>query len=63
MAIFWGELDFVFDPRFLAEWQRRFPAAEVHRYPDGGHYILEDLQGEVVPLIGEFLDRTKSSHG
>ena len=46
MAIFWGELDFVFDPHFLAEWRRRFPAAEVHSYPDGGHYILEDLKDE-----------------
>ena len=59
MAIFWGERDFVFDCSFLAEWQRRFPAAEVHRYPDAGHYILEDRADEVVPLIGEFLDRTE----
>jgi len=58
MAIFWGELDFVFDCSFLAEWQRRFPEAEVHRYSDAGHYILEDMKEEVVPLIGEFLDRT-----
>ncbi len=58
MAIFWGEKDFVFDRTFLAEWQRRFPRAEVHRYSDAGHYILEDMKEEVVPLIGEFLDRT-----
>jgi pimeloyl-ACP methyl ester carboxylesterase len=58
MAIFWGELDFVFDCSFLAEWQRRFPKAEVHRYPDAGHYILEDAAAEVVPLIRAFLDRT-----
>ncbi|ABQ26199.1 alpha/beta fold hydrolase [Geotalea uraniireducens] len=58
MAVFWGEQDFVFDCSFLAEWQRRFPEAEVHRYSDAGHYILEDMKEEVVPLIGEFLDRT-----
>jgi haloalkane dehalogenase len=58
MAIFWGELDFVFDKNFLAEWERRFPKAELHRYPDAGHYILEDAQEEVIPLITEFLDRT-----
>jgi cis-3-alkyl-4-acyloxetan-2-one decarboxylase len=58
MTIFWGELDFVFDPTFLAEWLRRFPKAEVHRYPDGGHYILEDMKEEVVPLIAEFMKRT-----
>jgi cis-3-alkyl-4-acyloxetan-2-one decarboxylase len=58
MAIFWGEQDFVFDRHFLAEWEERFPNAEVHRYPDCGHYILEDAGNEIVPLIGGFLDRT-----
>ena len=36
MLICWGEKDFVFDRHFLAEWQRRFPAAEVHRIADKG---------------------------
>jgi cis-3-alkyl-4-acyloxetan-2-one decarboxylase len=58
ISIFWGELDFVFDPTFLAEWVRRFPKAEVHRYPEGGHYILEDYKADVVPLIENFLDTT-----
>lgn len=58
MAIFWGELDFVFDCTFLAEWQRRFPEAEVHRYSDAGHYILEDMKETVTPLIVDFLART-----
>jgi haloalkane dehalogenase len=60
MAIFWGEQDFVFDCSFLAEWLRRFPGAEVHCYPDAGHYILEDEQAEIIPLIAEFLGRTKN---
>ncbi|SKA07111.1 haloalkane dehalogenase [Trichlorobacter thiogenes] len=58
MLICWGELDFVFDCHFLAEWKRRFPAAELHSYPKAGHYILEDRQDVVVPIISEFLDRT-----
>ncbi|MEI6207142.1 MAG: alpha/beta fold hydrolase [Desulfuromonadales bacterium] len=58
MLICWGEQDFVFDRHFLAEWQRRFPDAEIHRYADCGHYILEDAGEEIVPLISEFLDRT-----
>jgi haloalkane dehalogenase len=58
MLICWGERDFVFDRHFLAEWERRFPGAEVHRYPDAGHYILEDAAEEVVPLVSSFLDRT-----
>ena len=58
MLICWGEKDFVFDCHFLNEWQRRFPAAEVHRFADCGHYILEDARDEIVPLIAAFLDRT-----
>ncbi|MSN27093.1 MAG: alpha/beta fold hydrolase [Geobacter sp.] len=58
MLICWGEKDFVFDRHFLAEWQRRFPEAEVHSYPDCGHYILEDAKETVIPLISSFLERT-----
>jgi haloalkane dehalogenase len=58
ISIFWGELDFVFDPAFLAEWVRRFPLAQLHSYPDAGHYILEDMKEEVVPLIARFLNTT-----
>lgn len=58
MAIFWGERDFVFDRAFLGEWQRRFPNAEVYRFPDAGHYILEDMKEEVIPLISRFLARS-----
>jgi haloalkane dehalogenase len=58
MLIIWGELDFVFDRHFRDEWQRRFPKAEVHSFAEAGHYILEDLQETVVPMIAGFLDRT-----
>jgi haloalkane dehalogenase len=61
LLIIWGELDFVFDRHFLAEWRRRFPAAELHSFPDCGHYILEDAREEVVPLMSGFLDRTEQT--
>ena len=54
--ICWGEKDFVFTMDFLAEWQRRFPDASVHTYPNGGHYILEDEGEDVVARIEHFLD-------
>lgn len=57
MTICWGEKDFVFDRAFLAEWQRRFPQAEVHSFPDCGHYILEDAKDEVIPIIQAFLQK------
>ncbi len=57
LLILWGEQDFVFDRHFLKEWQARFPAAEVHSWEKGGHYILEDVKDEAIPLITAFLTR------
>jgi len=56
LMICWGMKDFVFDHHFLDEWQRRFPASEVHRFPDCGHYVLEDAAEEIVPLVRNFLE-------
>jgi len=55
MLICWGKHDFVFDQDYLAEWQRRFPQAEVHRFPDAGHYVLEDVPEKIIPLTQNFL--------
>jgi haloalkane dehalogenase len=55
MLVCWGLKDFVFDRHFLDEWRRRFPSAQVHEFPDCGHYILEDAREEVVPLIKDFI--------
>jgi olefin beta-lactone synthetase len=53
--ICWGMKDFVFDAHFLAEWRRRLPNAEVHEFPDAGHYVLEDAADRIVPLVRDFL--------
>ena len=58
MLICWGGKDFCFNDSFLAEWQRRFPDAEVHRYADAGHSVLEDARDAVVGQIEDFLART-----
>jgi haloalkane dehalogenase len=55
MLICWGENDFVFDGHFLDEWVRRFPAAAMHRFPDAGHYVLEDAADEIIPAVRHFL--------
>lgn len=60
MLIIWGEQDFVFDRHFLEEWQKRFPTAEVHSWKKGGHYILEDVRDEAIPLISAFLKPLRS---
>ena len=51
----WGLRDFVFDRHFLDEWRRYLPNAEVHEFPQSGHYVLEDESEAVVPLIRSFL--------
>ncbi len=56
-VILWGDKDFVFDHHFLREWQRILPAATVHRFPNAGHYVLEDAGAEILPLVQEFLAR------
>ena len=55
--ILWGEKDFVFDRHFLAVWQQTLPEAEVHRFPNAGHLVLEDAGDEILPLIRQFLAR------
>jgi haloalkane dehalogenase len=57
MLVCWGLCDFVFDGDFLAEWRRRFPAAEVHAFADAGHLVLEDAGGAVLDLVRDFLHR------
>ncbi len=55
MMIAWGLRDFVFDESVLDEWGRRFPSAEVHRFPQAGHLLFEDVPEAVNPLVRSFL--------
>lgn len=57
--ICWGMKDFVFDEHFLTEWVARFPKADVHRFNDAGHYVLEDAHEAILPLIERFLGSEK----
>ncbi len=57
MMLAWGMKDWVFDEAFLNGWIRRFPRAAVKRFPDCGHFLLEDAGDEVVSLIKDFVDR------
>ena len=53
----WGLKDFVFDRHFLDGFRSAWPQAEVHAYPDAGHYVLEDKPAELVQAVREFLAR------
>ncbi|MEE8348246.1 MAG: alpha/beta fold hydrolase [Acidobacteriota bacterium] len=57
MLICWGEADFVFDRDFLAEWIRHFPQARVRRFPEAGHYVLEEVPEVILPLVSEFMEQ------
>ncbi len=58
--IAWGERDFVFDEPFLQAWQHHLPKARVLRYPDCGHYVLEDAGDDLIKEISVFIDSTLS---
>lgn len=58
VLVCWGAKDFVFDDHFLAQWRRILPNADVHRFADCGHWVLEDASEDVIPLIQKFLAST-----
>jgi haloalkane dehalogenase len=55
VMICWGGRDFVFDDFFLEEWRRIYPHAEVHRFADCGHYVMEDASTVIIDLVRRFV--------
>jgi haloalkane dehalogenase len=56
MLILWGDKDFCFTTRdFLPKWRKHFPQADVHVFPNAGHYVVEDAHEQILPLIQNFL--------
>jgi len=53
----WGMRDWCFTPEFLEQFLTYFPAAEVHRLADAGHYVIEDAHERIVPILEQFLTR------
>ncbi|MDB6093372.1 MAG: alpha/beta hydrolase fold [Verrucomicrobia bacterium] len=53
--IVWGGKDFCFNDSFLARWREILPGARCVRIADAGHYVLEDADAEVIPLIRDHL--------
>jgi haloalkane dehalogenase len=50
-TILWGGRDFCFNDHFLEKWKTIFPDADVHRYADAGHYVLEDAAEDIQQRI------------
>ncbi|QGJ68461.1 AMP-dependent synthetase/ligase in alkane synthesis cluster [Planctomycetales bacterium 10988] len=62
--LIWGMQDWCFSPHFLKRFKTEFfPDAEVHRFEQAGHYIVEDAHEEIVPLMESFYEKeTESEH-
>ncbi|MBN1395788.1 MAG: alpha/beta fold hydrolase [Pirellulales bacterium] len=57
VCLIWGMLDWCFTPWFLERFIDIFPQAEVHRFADAGHYVVEDAHERIAPLLEEFIGR------
>lgn len=55
-VFFWGDRDFCFTPAFLKRWLEFLPHAQVRRFPDAGHYVLEEAHAQILPLLTQFLE-------
>jgi haloalkane dehalogenase len=55
----WGMRDPILPPSLLRRWREAFPRAEVHQLPQAGHFVPEDAHEIVVPLLLDFLERTR----
>jgi cis-3-alkyl-4-acyloxetan-2-one decarboxylase len=53
--IYWGAQDFVFTDWFLDRWRGLLPQAEVTRYADVGHWVVEDAHERILPKLRGFL--------
>jgi cis-3-alkyl-4-acyloxetan-2-one decarboxylase len=57
IGLVWGMRDWCFTPACLERFLRHWPAAEVEKYEDAGHYVVEDAHERIVPWVRGFLAR------
>jgi len=56
IKLIWGMKDWCFRPECLDRFVSHWPGADVTKFENGGHYIVEDEPEKVVSLVREFLD-------
>jgi haloalkane dehalogenase len=49
--------DWCFRPECLDRFIKHWPQADVQRFDDCGHYVVEDAHERIVPLMRDFLAR------
>jgi len=59
ILLIWGMRDWCFNASCLERFVRVFSGAEIHRLPDAGHYVVEDAHEQIIPLVRDFLQRTR----
>jgi len=57
VTFLWGMQDWCFTPDFLKQFLQFYPDAEVHRFNDAGHYVVEDAYEEIVPVLEKLLKK------
>ena len=55
IQLIWGMKDWCFRPECLTRLHEHWPNADVTKFEDGGHYIVEDKRAEITPLVKSFL--------
>ena len=53
--ILWGMKDIAFKGKELERWEGLFTTKQVIRYPEAGHFLLEEEAENLVPVIQKFL--------
>ena len=56
IKLIWGMKDWCFRPECLDRFLEHWPNADVTKFENGGHYIVEDEPEKVVSLVREFLE-------
>lgn len=59
--IAWGLQDAVFTETFFVQFQKIFSNAKILRYPDAGHYVLEDKSETLSQEVLDFLRNTQDA--
>ncbi|MBC8354503.1 MAG: alpha/beta fold hydrolase [Planctomycetes bacterium] len=60
IKLIWGMKDWCFDTSCLERFEAIFPAADVSRIEDAGHYVIEDAHERIVPLVRDFMGDSSS---
>jgi cis-3-alkyl-4-acyloxetan-2-one decarboxylase len=57
VCLIWGMRDWCFGPWFLERFRQFLPQAEAHPLEDAGHYVVEDADERIVPLMEAFFEK------